>query len=44
MAMERRKTERQAALFLTADELPKSGGHPFYVKLNRLLAAARFDE
>ncbi len=44
MAMGRRKSERQAALFLLADELPKSGGHPFYRKLNRLLAAARFDE
>ena len=40
----RRKTERQGSLFLTADELPKSGGHPFYQKLNRLLAAAKFDD
>ncbi len=44
MAMGRRKTERQAALFLTADELPKSGGHPFYIRLNKLLVAAKFDE
>lgn len=43
MAMGRRKTERQASLFLLADELPKSGGHPFYQKLNRLLESAGFD-
>jgi len=40
MAMGRRKTERQDALFITADNLPKSQGHPFYQALNRLLADA----
>ncbi len=44
MPMGRRKSERQPPLFVTASDLPKSGGHPFYVKLNRLLAAAGFDE
>ena len=43
MAMGRRKSERQAALFLPAGELPKSPGHPFYQALNRLLAEADFD-
>jgi len=43
MAMGRRKTERQNALFITADNLPKSQGHPFYQALNRLLAEAGFD-
>ena len=43
MAMGRRKTERQDALFITADHLPKSQGHPFYQALNRLLAEAGFD-
>lgn len=43
MAMGRRKTERQDALFITADNLPKSEGHPFYQALNRLLADAGFD-
>ena len=43
MAMGRRKTERQDALFITADNLPRSQGHPFYQALNRLLAEAGFD-
>jgi len=43
MAMGRRKTGRQDALFITADHLPKSQGHPFYQALNRLLADAGFD-
>jgi transposase len=43
MAMGRRK-QRQEALFVTAEELPKSAGHPFYQKLNQLLAEAQFDE
>jgi len=43
MAMGRRKTERQDALFITADNLPRSQGHPFYKALNRLLAEAGFD-
>ena len=43
MAMGRRKTNRQDALFITADNLPKSQGHPFYQALNRLLADAGFD-
>lgn len=41
--MGRRKTGRQDALFITADNLPRSQGHPFYQALNRLLAAAGFD-
>ncbi len=43
MAMGRRK-QRQEALFITATELPKSAGHPFYQKLNQLLAEAHFDD
>lgn len=43
MALGRRKTERQGALFITADDLPKSGGHPFYRRLNGLLKDAGFD-
>ena len=43
MAMGKRKQQRQEALFLAVDELPKSAGHPFYEKLNQLLAAADFD-
>ncbi len=43
MAMGRRKTERQEALFIVAERLPRSAGHPFYQALNRLLAEAGFD-
>jgi transposase len=42
MAMGRRR-QRQESLFIPADGLPKSLGHPFYRKLNRLLAEADFD-
>lgn len=43
MAMGRRKKETQEALFITARDLPKSAGHPFYRALNGLLAEADFD-
>ena len=43
MAMGKRKRQRQEALFVTADQLPRSAGHPFYQQLNRLLAEAGFD-
>jgi transposase len=42
MAMGKRK-QRQESLFILADELPQSEGHPFYQKLNSLLAEADFD-
>jgi transposase len=42
MAMGKRK-QRQESLFITADDLPRSDGHPFYQKLNALLAEAGFD-
>jgi transposase len=42
MAMGKRR-QRQEALFITADGLAKSPGHPFYRKLNELLAEAEFD-
>ena len=43
MAMGKRKQQRQEALFIAADRLPRSAGHPFYQQLNRLLADAGFD-
>ena len=43
MALGRRPRARQAALFVTADALPKSPGHPLSTLLNRLLAEADFD-
>jgi transposase len=42
MGMGKRKAERQQDLFVPADKL-QSAGHPFYRKLNRLLAEADFD-
>ena len=42
MAMGKRR-QRQESLFILADGLPKSAGHPFYQKLNALLAEAGFD-
>src|SRR5277367_5214282 len=42
MAMGKRK-RRQESLFITVDNLPRSDGHPFYQKLNALLAEAGFD-
>ena len=42
MAMGKRKP-RQEALFVTADQIAPSAGHPFYQKLNQLLSEARFD-
>jgi IS5 family transposase len=42
MAMGKRKP-RQESLFVTTDRLTPSAGHPFYQKLNVLLAEADFD-
>jgi transposase len=42
MALGKRKTEQQGLWVVTTD-LPKSPGHPFYLKLNQLLAEADFD-
>jgi transposase len=38
-----KRRRRQDTLFVTADGLPKSPGHPFYRKLNELLGEAEFD-
>ena len=42
MSLGKRKHEQQSAWIATT-ELPKSPGHPFYKKLNQLLAEAGFD-
>jgi transposase len=42
MALGRRKREQQE-LWVATTELPRSPGHPFYRKLNELLAEASFD-
>ena len=43
MALGRRKRDQQDLWVATCD-LPKSPGHPFYSKLNRLLDEAEFDQ
>ena len=43
MALGKRKREEQG-LWIATTELPKSPGHPFYRKLNEVLAEAKFDE
>jgi len=42
MALGKRKKEQQG-LWIATTELPKSPGHPFYQKLNHVLADAQFD-
>ena len=42
MAMGKRKP-RQESLFVSTDQLVSKAGHPFYQKLNELLAEAKFD-
>jgi transposase len=43
MALGKRKPEQQG-FWVATTELPKSPGHPFYQKLNELLAEAGFDK
>ncbi len=38
-----KRKRRQEGMWLTASELPKSPGHPFYQRLNRVLDEAGFD-
>jgi len=44
MAMGQRKHEEQSAMWVVVSELPKSVSHPFYEKLNGLLAEHGFDD
>ena len=44
MALGRRSQEQQPSFWIAVDELPRSEGHVFYRKLNKLLRAAGFDE
>jgi len=43
MAIGRRASESQSSLFVAAQDLPRSPGHPFYERLNQLLRSAGFD-
>ncbi len=42
MALGRRQP-REQSFWVTTQTLPRSPGHPFYEKLNRLLSEAEFD-
>ena len=44
MAMGKRRQQEQRGMWVAVSELPKSVSHPFYEKLNRLLAEHGFDE
>jgi len=44
MAMKRRRQSTQQPLWINSSDLPRSPGHPFYVKLNKLLIRHGFDE
>ena len=44
MAMgKKRKRNRQTSMWVATSDLPRSAGHPFYERLNRVLDDARFD-
>lgn len=43
MAMGKRKSHQQQPLFIAASDLPRSAAHPFYAKLNEVLAGWKFD-
>jgi transposase len=43
MAMGKRATERQQELWVATTDIPDAPGHPFYRKLNQLLAEHGFD-
>jgi transposase len=43
MAMGKRKTERQGDLWVATTAIPEAPGHPFYQRLNGLLATHAFD-
>lgn len=44
MALGRRRRDDQQVLWLTPKELPRAPGHPFYARLNALLAEISFDD
>jgi transposase len=44
MALGKRRQQREQELFIPTTAMPRSPGHPFYQRLNRLLAKAGFDE
>ena len=43
MAMGKRRATRQTAIWIATSDLPTPAAHPFYQRLNALLAKAEFD-
>ncbi len=39
-----KRAEKQTELFIPAQDIVQGPGHPFYAKLNEVLAQIRFDE
>lgn len=44
MAMGRRKRHRQQTMWLTTEQLPRTAGHVFYDRVNKILAEHSFDD
>ena len=44
MALGKRRTQREQDLFVPVTAMPRSPGHPFYRRLNELLAESKFDQ
>jgi transposase len=44
MAMGKRRRNRQPSMWIPTTELPTAASHPFYARLNQLLADQRFDD
>lgn len=44
MAMGKRERDRQPPMWVATTDLPTAASHPFYARLNRMLAAQRFDD
>ena len=44
MAIGERRGDRQEELWIATSDLARSPGHPFYERVNQILAERRFDE
>src|SRR5580704_10889030 len=44
MAMGKRERDRQPMIWVATTDFPTAASHPFYARLNRLLADHRFDD
>jgi len=44
MSMGKRERERQREMWVTTTDLPTTASHPFYARLNQLLAEHHLDD